>query len=429
MKSKKNLYKVLSSSVIATMLTVSFGTGIGHAEESSSQPEVQTAIAQDSTATTNTAEATTDTTTAQTIEPTVDRAVTDQAAVSESAESSLLPGDLFYFFKTLTEKIKLALANKDIEKAMLLVQYTQERLNEADALFKNGEEDLANETIQKALELQGLALDYSDDGIVKDDSDETTTDAVSENTSADSVQGEEVDSETTTEDSTTVETEEQENTTVEQEESVTSQDEASVSEEDSESTELEDVKAQLEEAFANNVHGLLIAIQNVKNPKALKVLTRNLEKQAKKYEKRYGKLLKAEDRYTKVVSEIEEKVESGEISKEEADQKIANVEQELVKKQQEVKAEVQKDSAKESTVVKEEVKTVQNEDENKDDDQDVDKDENKESKYEQKQYKEELKQERKMQREELKAKKQQVKEERKQEHEKEKHEKKDKDRE
>lgn len=161
----KNMLKVLSTSVVATMLTLSLGTGIGQAEENA-QPLTETAQTAVSTENNTTTEATV-------VVSTEEGASTDE---TEQEEVSLLPGDLLYFFKTLTEKIKLALANEDVEKAMLLVHFTQDRLNEAEALFKEGKEDLAYSTLEKALELQELALNYSDEEKAEDTSEDAEKD-------------------------------------------------------------------------------------------------------------------------------------------------------------------------------------------------------------------------------------------------------------
>lgn len=378
MTNKKKLYKVFSTSVVAAMVAVSLGAGAGQAEgnEQVLAENVEKIVLQEN-----------GTETVQTTETTV----TNEVELNQE-EMALLPGDLFYFIKSITEKIKLALVNNEIDKAKLLVQFTQDRLNEAEELFEKGEEGLAYDTLKKALELQGLALEYSNEDSEENISDEET--ASDEATSGDTADEEVV-------------------------ELVSSEEEGSTSAEDAESDSSTDTATtELQEGFANNVHGLLNAMQNVKNPTALKALARNLEKQAEKYEKSYGKLLKAEAEYTKVIAEIEEKAELGHISKEEAVNKINEVEKELVKTQQEVKSEVEVELEKESAAVKAEVETAIAEEE-KNNSKDKAKVEEEKAKFEEKQNKEQLKEERKAIQEEYKAQKKQLQQERKLEQQKE----------
>ncbi|OPJ56462.1 DUF5667 domain-containing protein [Alkalithermobacter paradoxus] len=72
------------------------------------------------------------------------------------------PGDIFYLFKILTEKIRMALTFDDVQKAKLLIEFTEERIKEAEELFINGDEELAYETLERALKHQDLALEYSE---------------------------------------------------------------------------------------------------------------------------------------------------------------------------------------------------------------------------------------------------------------------------
>ncbi|NSL51974.1 DUF5667 domain-containing protein [Calidifontibacillus erzurumensis] len=224
MNSKKKFSKTLSKCMVAAMLTVPFGASVASAEQTAAQENI-----------------------------------VKSEIKTEVSESVVLPGDLFYFAKILTEKIKLALANEDLEKAKLLVQFTQDRLHEAELLFKNGDEKLAYETLKKAVELQNKALDYS----------------------GQSESGNTVDQ------------------SLDKKEHGAKKEDLSKKTKLKNSAEIEAAKKELEEAFSNNVHGLLNAMQHVKNPKALKELTKNLEKQAKQYEKNYGKLLKEEVKYEK----------------------------------------------------------------------------------------------------------------------------------
>ncbi|WP_096200413.1 DUF5667 domain-containing protein [Bacillus sp. FJAT-45350] len=70
----------------------------------------------------------------------------------------LLPGDLLYFTKTVLENVKLALTFDDVKEIEIMITFTQERIKEAAALLENGEEELANIVLQRAIEQQELAL-------------------------------------------------------------------------------------------------------------------------------------------------------------------------------------------------------------------------------------------------------------------------------
>ncbi|MDQ1004011.1 hypothetical protein QFZ28_004411 [Neobacillus niacini] len=73
---------------------------------------------------------------------------------------SLLPGDFFYFSKILVEKIRLALTIDDVKEANLIAEYAAERLSEAEALFADGNEEAALETMKKAIDNIEIADDH-----------------------------------------------------------------------------------------------------------------------------------------------------------------------------------------------------------------------------------------------------------------------------
>lgn len=74
-------------------------------------------------------------------------------STNETVESpSLLPGDFFYFTKILMEKIHLALTSDDVKEAKLVAEFATERLAEAEALFAEGNEQAALETMKTAIE-------------------------------------------------------------------------------------------------------------------------------------------------------------------------------------------------------------------------------------------------------------------------------------
>jgi hypothetical protein len=83
-------------------------------------------------------------------------------ALNQEETSKLLPGDFFYFIKTIVEKIELALTFNDVKQARLLAEFAQERIKEANALMKEGKTDLAVKSLQEAMKNQELAMDTTE---------------------------------------------------------------------------------------------------------------------------------------------------------------------------------------------------------------------------------------------------------------------------
>ncbi|MBX6396212.1 MAG: hypothetical protein IRY98_11050, partial [Alicyclobacillaceae bacterium] len=73
----------------------------------------------------------------------------------------ILPDNLAYFLKIALERIRLALTQNDTQKARLLTEFAEERLSEAFALIREGKTDLAEKTLEEALQDQRLALDLT----------------------------------------------------------------------------------------------------------------------------------------------------------------------------------------------------------------------------------------------------------------------------
>jgi hypothetical protein len=162
----KNVRNVLAISLVATAFVFSLGTGQAFADNH----EVSTASQLETVQQDQTVDATTD----STIEPSkedgatesTDEIITEELTEEESDvnseveenHSSLLPGDFFYFVKKLMENVQLALTFDEVKEAELLAAFTEERIKEAEALLVQGEEELANEVLQKAIEQQELAL-------------------------------------------------------------------------------------------------------------------------------------------------------------------------------------------------------------------------------------------------------------------------------
>ncbi len=77
---------------------------------------------------------------------------------TETETPGLLPGDFFYFVKTIFENIQLALTVKDVKEARLLTAFAQERLAEANALLAQGKIEEAKQSLQKSLVTQQKAV-------------------------------------------------------------------------------------------------------------------------------------------------------------------------------------------------------------------------------------------------------------------------------
>ncbi|SHS99727.1 Uncharacterised protein [Mycobacteroides abscessus subsp. abscessus] len=188
----------------------------------------------------------------------------DDALVDENTdkveEPKLLPGDFFYFAKTVLEKIQLILTFDDVKEAKLLAELATVRLAEAEALFSAGQEEEALAVMEKALENLSVA-------------EET----VSENTDA---------TEETTEEEVdpTEATEEDVDATIE------------IVENDEVVEETEDVEKQI----SQNIIALTAAMEKVKNPVAKASLKKNIEKS---YEKLAKKMAKLEEKASKEESE------------------------------------------------------------------------------------------------------------------------------
>ncbi|CAG9607088.1 DUF5667 domain-containing protein [Pseudoneobacillus rhizosphaerae] len=205
--------------------------------------------------------------------------VTVQAKDETKVEApKLVPGDFFYFAKLTLEKIRLMLTIDDVKEAALLATFASDRLAEAESLFKEGKEDLAVETIKKALEGMKVA-----DSVVEEEKEkekDTTT-----------VEGEKVTTEDQTKTDGQVVTEPTADKTT---------DTVAVLEDEPTSDEkaVEEVKVIL----SQNIIALTAAMEKVKNPVAKAALQRNIEKSYAKLEK---KLAKIEARLAKDTEETE----------------------------------------------------------------------------------------------------------------------------
>ncbi len=196
---------------------------------------------------------------------------TDESAVEEDAEiPSLVPGDLFYFVKIAFEKIQLAFTVDDVKEAKLLAKFSAERLAEAEALFAEGNDDEALETIKKALEY----LEGSEGQLSEEETEETDSDG----------QGVvEEDKATSEEDGTA----DDDNTAVE--------DENAEGEETADNTDKEGTE-EVKQLISQNIIALTAAMEKVKNPTAKAALKKNIEKSYAKLEKKAAKMAAKEER-------------------------------------------------------------------------------------------------------------------------------------
>ncbi|NNV05098.1 DUF5667 domain-containing protein [Geobacillus sp. C56-T2] len=157
---------------------------------------------------------------------------TETAASGTLDTPLLLPGDFFYFVKTIMEHIELALTFDDTEKANRIAEFAEERLAEVKALLEQGEIEQAKEALANALKQQEAAW-----GIYE------------EAKQADEQNGERTE------------------------------------------TDVEALRQQLEKKFSHNIEALQAALERVKNPRAKEVLARNIEKAKQKLETKIEKRL------------------------------------------------------------------------------------------------------------------------------------------
>lgn len=232
----KKTVKIFMGTTLLATFTVAGALPSLAAEESSSTTANQTITTTESgiaETQETTIEPTTPTTT--TTEPTT--TPTEPTTTTETPPT-LVPGDFFYFVKILMEKIQVSLTFNDVAKAQKLADFAGERIAEARVLLANGDTTGASDLLNKALETQDLALNYSAEAGMN--ASEPTSDA-------------------------------QNQLTDQQKELLQTRD---------------TMKAQ----FGNNILALLGALKNVKNPQAQASLTKNIEKSFNKLETKLGKL-------------------------------------------------------------------------------------------------------------------------------------------
>lgn len=265
----KNIRNVLATGVITTALAFSSATGPAYADKHEVDLDAQVE---------ETTEVETITYEEEVVDSTLVNDVTTDEDVLEEAPS-LIPGDFLYFTKKVMEFIQLTLTFDDVKGAQLLVVFAQERIKEAEALFANGKEELANEVLQKAIQQQELAFEKYEKS-----KKATEDEAAIEEDAAD-------------EDGTNVEEEALEN------------------DEDIQEVQQDTTREALEAKFSKNILALQAALEKVQNPQAKASLEKNIEKAQEKLETKINKRLAKLQETTEVK---EEELATDEIQEEES---------------------------------------------------------------------------------------------------------------
>jgi hypothetical protein len=276
----KKMSKLVTSGMMASALIFSYGIGSAFANEDNTG-NTSTEEITETVDLTNEEETTTEVTTT---DPTVEEEVpadveeNEESTTSEDVvveeEPSLVPGDFFYFVKTMAEKIRLAVTFDDYKEAELLAEFAAERIAEANALIADGKTDEAATLLKEAIETQELASETLEQ---------------------------------------TEESEEASKETEIVEEGTVGTDETTVTE-DTEETEVTiDEENGVNKRLGNNIDALLAALAKIDNPKAQQALMKNQKlkrrnKNLKLKPKRINKMAKV--KLTRKRTEMEKKIKS-----------------------------------------------------------------------------------------------------------------------
>lgn len=342
---QKNVRNVVATSVIAAAFA--FGTGPAYADnvdqevESQVEETVQLAETEDpSTDELLTEEGDASEVSDETTEDTYEVVTEDPIQVVEEdlvvEAPALLPGDFFYFTKELVENVKLAITFNEVKEAELLASFVEERIKEAAVLLDQGQEDLAKEVLQKAIDQQELALAKyeTEETIEEEPTEETTEEADHDGEEVAPVEGD-----------------------IEEEE-----------------VSVDPTRAELEAKFSANIVALQAALDKVENPRAKEALQKNIKKAQEKLEKKINKELAKIKEKNLEVDETNAEVE--EDSLEELAERNEEVAEENEEKIEEINEE--SDQAVEDVVEVEE----QDNQEDSEDEKEVEKEEEEESKVE-----------------------------------------------
>lgn len=206
--------------------------------------------------------------------------VTVQAPQTEIKEPSVIPGDFFYFVKVMAEKIRLAITVDEQKEAQLLAEFASERISEANELLNKGNREEAVVILKQAISTQELAEKKLPESIANTKAEANSTNLIS-------------------------------------------------------SMEKKD-ETEVESKLAHNIDSLLVVLEKIDNPKAQKVIMKNIQKSFRKIDKKLAKLEEAKNKFAEKMDKINEKLESGEISADKANREKAELEAKLAKKKQEV---------------------------------------------------------------------------------------------
>ncbi|MDD9271569.1 DUF5667 domain-containing protein [Paenibacillus sp. GCM10023248] len=182
---------------------------------------------------------------------------------NKTETTSLLPGDFFYFVKTMYENIRLALTVNDINEARLLTSYAQERLGEANSLFAKGKTNEASLSLQKSLETQQNAIQKTEQASGLSIS-ETSAPAASATPS--------VNTETAT--------------------AATDQTETKIENDSEIEVKHPEKVLKVKTDLQHNILALASALEKVGNPKAQSALMKNIEKSFDHLDKKLSKIEK-----------------------------------------------------------------------------------------------------------------------------------------
>ncbi|MEH7332831.1 DUF5667 domain-containing protein [Neobacillus drentensis] len=295
MKNRK-ISSLVTSGMLASTLIFSFGAGSASANGDGTEATT------DSTVTTDQVQNGTDQTETLTEQNGTDQVKGETAPEQEKVETpSLVPGDFFYFVKTMTEKIQLAFTFDDYKQAKLLADFASERIAEANALFAEGKTEEAAALLKEAIATQEEASQ--------------TLPATEAGTKADST-------------------------------------------DDSQSAE----EGKVETKLAHNIDALCAALAHVKNPTAQQAIMKNVQKSFAKLAKKATKLEERDAKFAEKMGEIEDKVASGEVSSGEvSSDEAVKAKHKLQKehKQEEEATEVEKTEQETTNVAKDQAKEQQ----------------------------------------------------------------------
>jgi hypothetical protein len=191
-----------------------------------------------------------------------------------------LPGDFFYFVKTIYENIQLALTINDVKEARLLTAFAQERLAEANAFSAQGKTEEAKLSLQKSLETQQSAVQKADQASGTSTTVATTQAKTTTLTEATTQAG----ASTQKAAATTAEQPGSEQTTAPEQSEA--EDEITPVKEVKNPEQVLKVKADLQ----HNIVALTSALEKVENPKAQLALMKNIEKSFAHLDKKLSKI-------------------------------------------------------------------------------------------------------------------------------------------